>query len=552
MLTNTGRFNDRSPGIRPAGILVAAGDTIQDCIPKDNRPTTPEKIKTFRQAILPEIGKSRTNRTKLDLVQRAEKMNHGIHTSSSESAAGLVNPYPQPIVQQILQFRKEDQTYLSRKTAPLGHTTRMKPGMPSDLDPDSTTFGIKVVKDEYASDAVNPKKSPKEVQEESLQNHDIYLRSHEAYEPGEQKKRNYTYESYNINKCYGVPTPHSNAGIHVGKALHWITDNNKGTKIVPSRVEDFHEKFQPQLGKVHDPISDSMKVPEDHKFGVIVKQDECDAGDLLHGRGPKDYLRGKDRLRGVVAAIRRQLKVSNYYNFESLKSAFNFYDKDGSGSIDNDEMREICMKFNLPIERELMEELIYYCDANNDGVIDYNEFANFLNWQDNDVPAVSARTAIIDSKAKNSASPENVFKLQKQIDKSVVDMRLSSQAINAAVGTVPTTDWRKYGVPTIRSDLPAPRVRRVADTQNYGDESDAYGLICPSNFSTIGVFENDFLVPRSPDELRDIFANIGYKLSDEEFQYILNQASAMNSNGNVSVDSFNKCLREYLKMNSSR
>lgn len=78
--------------------------------------------------------------------------------------------------------------------------------------------------DQYAGDMINPKKSSKEVEEESTQKHDQYVKSHEAYEPGEQRKRNYTYQSYDINKCYGVPTPHSNAGIHVNKALHWITE----------------------------------------------------------------------------------------------------------------------------------------------------------------------------------------------------------------------------------------------------------------------------------------------------------------------------------------
>ena len=39
----------------------------------------------------------------------------------------------------------------------------------------------------------------------------------------------------------------------------------------------------------------------------------------------------------------------------------------------------------------------------------------------------------------------------------------SSEMIKATVGGVPTLNYRTYGVPTIRSDLPAPRIRRVAD-----------------------------------------------------------------------------------------
>lgn len=39
---------------------------------------------------------------------------------------------------------------------------------------------------------------------------------------------------------------------------------------------------------------------------------------------------------------------------------------------------------------------------------------------------------------ESSTSPDHIVKLQKQIDKSVVEMRLSSQTINAAVGDIPT------------------------------------------------------------------------------------------------------------------
>lgn len=56
-------------------------------------------------------------------------------------------------------------------------------------------------------------------------------------------------------------------------------------------------------------------------------------------------------------------------------------------------------------------------------------------------------------------------------------------------------------MPTIRSDLRAPRIKRVCDTKNYGDESDAYGLVNPSIFSRRGVQEKDFLLPRTKEEV---------------------------------------------------
>ena len=40
------------------------------------------------------------------------------------------------------------------------------------------------------------------------------------------------------------------------------------------------------------------------------------------------------------------------------------------------------MQFNLPIEPDLLEQLMDYCDADRDGQINYTEFSNFLNWKD--------------------------------------------------------------------------------------------------------------------------------------------------------------------------
>ena len=70
-------------------------------------------------------------------------------------------------------------------------------------------------------------------------------------------------------------------------------------------------------------------MPPDHTFGILVKPDEYGAGDLMHMRGPGQYLRGKDRQRGVLAAIRQHLKKANYHNFEDLLAAFKHYDKVG-------------------------------------------------------------------------------------------------------------------------------------------------------------------------------------------------------------------------------
>ena len=56
-------------------------------------------------------------------------------------------------------------------------------------------------------------------------------------------------------------------------------------------------------------------------------------------------------------------------------------------------------------------------------------------------------------------------------------------------------------MPTIRSDLPAPRIKRVDDRKNYGDDAFAYALMNPNLYSQHNVYERDLLKPRSLEEV---------------------------------------------------
>ena len=48
----------------------------------------------------------------------------------------------------------------------------------------------------------------------------------------------------------------------------------KKAHVVSKRLDDFRERKQPQLGKVHDPIAETLNVNEHHTFGIMVKADE--------------------------------------------------------------------------------------------------------------------------------------------------------------------------------------------------------------------------------------------------------------------------------------
>lgn len=83
----------------------------------------------------------------------------------------------------------------------------------------------------------------------------MYRKTHSDYNVGEKLRRGYQSEGYSTENTFGVPTPHDNNGKMVKKTLNWLhqTQQEKATKIVSKRVDDFRERTQPQLGSVHDP-----------------------------------------------------------------------------------------------------------------------------------------------------------------------------------------------------------------------------------------------------------------------------------------------------------
>lgn len=85
--------------------------------------------------------------------------------------------------------------------------------------------------------------------------HDKYVKSHKDYYVGEHVNRAYTCPDFSPYSRFGKPTPHDTAGKAMRQTLKWMheTEKEKATKIVSKRIDDFRERTQPQLGKVHDP-----------------------------------------------------------------------------------------------------------------------------------------------------------------------------------------------------------------------------------------------------------------------------------------------------------
>ncbi|KFZ47462.1 EF-hand domain-containing family member B, partial [Antrostomus carolinensis] len=553
-----------------AGTLLPAGDTVASCLAEVfPRSITPPTVRKFRNTTNPAPGVERIFYGRADDPDIAAQLTHGIESRSSLSAASLINPPPKTHFQQTLQDKKEA-IYFSNRQASLGRSHDQSSMLPKGLDIINTTFGIKVIHDIPAGELINPPKTFEEVDKEAREGHELYIVSHDDYYVGEAINRKYDSPGFSKSFVYGIETPHFKDGRSVSKSLYWLYDLQlkRAANIVSKRSDDFKEKFQPQLGKVLDPIAETMNVPLDHTFGLLLCPDEYGVGDLLRWRIPCEFLHGKGRESAVLAAVRQSLRKDNYENFDMLLEAFRHYDKNGDGMINKADLQKTCFQLNLNVDDELLDSLFDYCDLDKDGLINYLEFANFLNWKDK--MAVKEFEEKIIKKGENLGAPvlpedtkkdsELLLKQEDLVlkepgssektpkppttDHVFASYQTTSSQYNAVVGGLPTTCYPVCGVPTIRSDISAPQIRRISDRTNYGDEPSAFALLFPSVFSQMGVYERDFFKTRPKAEIAQILHNIGVNISDDEFEEVWKQACMKHQKEEVCVESIRKALDE--------
>ncbi|XP_033837291.1 EF-hand domain-containing family member B [Periophthalmus magnuspinnatus] len=527
--------------IAMAGKAVPAGDTVKECLQESPKPQTPPEVRKFRHSNQPEPGVIRVHHGKAGDPDVASALVHGVSTKASLSSTNLLNPPKSTVFQEKLQQLSEAQ-YRSQERAPLGRARGQSGGLPAWVR-ENTVFGVKNAIGLDVRELLNPPKTRAEVEREAQEAHELYMHSHNHYFVGERINRKYDLPHFSADSVFGLPTPHHDDGRNLAKTLRWIhSDELKGPTSISSQT-----------------------------FGILPPSDQYGAGEVIYRTGPGQYTQGPTTQRSLVHAIRHHLKKVNFHFFPSLLRAFRHYDKKGRGLIDLQDLEEVCREFKLEPGPAVLQDLLHYCDVDGDGLISFMEFANFLCWKDN-MPIKIRDQKILTGEHMSSGlsdrevpysrpllrpedlepvEPGRPLRVPRTLTRSRGDPEAftpSSALIGAVTDSAAGKALRSCGVPTIRTDLPAPRLRRVSDRTNYGDTADAATLLCPHVHAALGVHEQDFLCPRSKQEIAEIFQNIGLDLSQQLLDEAWELATVRSPSGDVSVENFRNVLRELKAM----
>lgn len=102
---------------------------------------------------------------------------------------------------------------------------------------------------------------------------------------------------------------------------------------------------------------------------------------------------------------------------------------------------------------------------------------------------------------------------------------------------------RSFGTPTIRTDIPGPAVKSVADNQNYGNEPGAAALLYPHAASAKGVREEDYLKPCSEADIASLYKDALGGIDPAELSAIYAQAAGLDQlpGGKCCLHTFMRC-----------
>jgi Ca2+-binding EF-hand superfamily protein len=117
----------------------------------------------------------------------------------------------------------------------------------------------------------------------------------------------------------------------------------------------------------------AMSTPSDEYFVQMMESVWCTSEDEENGIF-------KDKVKALVSMMRqRLLMISNSSQEEFvLRKIFKDFDSNGSGTITIDELGAMLAKLQISVERKYISAMIKVLDKNNSGMLEFEEFANFL------------------------------------------------------------------------------------------------------------------------------------------------------------------------------
>lgn len=257
-------------------------ESTANCVKPDQRgPSTPEHIKKYRKSYKMQPGVTIQHYGRVGDPLPNEKHSYGVKTLDSDHVDGVIKQKRENF-QDVVTDMKEGK-YASAKREPLGKGMSRDYVYPNAINNnDQFRYGNSTIASEYTAKEVI---FPPTDGEDTADSKNLYVRSHGAYDAGEQKRRGYNWQVDPENHRFGLK-PKEDLKNAAKMCLQPETKDNvfPNTTIVKKNVED-HRNFQVDpLGRSKNLGQTNPRIDPNVPAGKVGGGDEWSAGQCIRGQ----------------------------------------------------------------------------------------------------------------------------------------------------------------------------------------------------------------------------------------------------------------------------
>lgn len=290
-MSNAGKFQDKSPLFREAGVTTAiSGQSADNSIRQDvyfkPKTSTPEHIKKYRRSLKEVPGVKQIHYGIFNDPKDYEQMVHGVKTQKSDHVPDCIKGGNLNGINYFMNEIKEDK-YASHKREPLGTSILRNYDFPERVKNEDFKFGVPTVGCNYpnldysSKDLIYP---PNGNLAEDYWTKKKYYITHGLTDPGEQKDRNYRLNFDKHNHVYGLYQPLEKDGCKNSLRPDLLMNQYPKTLICDKRLEDFRQATADVVGKPRFKGTMPPELVNDHTFGVkTMKGNNWNVGKCLSG-----------------------------------------------------------------------------------------------------------------------------------------------------------------------------------------------------------------------------------------------------------------------------
>ena len=287
-MSNVGKFRDRNPGLRPAGVVTTIpDDSTRACIqPPPPRESTPEKIKKYRKSFNDEPGMKQIHYGILEDPLPPSTFSYGKKSHNSDHVHQIIGPNKS---QSLAQYEKElrENKYASSIKEPLAKGFERGYTFPQQVYSNEFRFGQQTEPSENSKLLIFPPNGQIEEKPEVKQ---LYYKSHGVTEMGEQMTRNYNWSFDKTQQRFGLPDPVETNGVAIALRPEAFNSSHPKTEIIKKTVEDYRNSTHEELGKSKNLGTGKPPVPVDHTFGIPTFKEPWNAAQCLRGNPAAEEL----------------------------------------------------------------------------------------------------------------------------------------------------------------------------------------------------------------------------------------------------------------------